>query len=400
MIKLIIINPFDILIYMKHHGMPRRFYSSFFYKLNAVQYMKDNGIEIITIGNFVKDINLKYELRDYNTAEKYYENYSVNTEKDIQKYYHDAFNNFKDQLINTDNFDNSVLYCFTPMAYDNILDDKTFEIIEKKNIDVIIFHDDMHGYINVHANITTKDLRTTDKNKLKFTDKRLDRCKYILSHSKKVLEYVNCYVDKCIWYFSPLDDIIYTMGTPSNFFDRKKKILLTGSTSAYPLRLKISQEIQRKKQNICELYDFFYPNTSAYSIDNAKTNSLYSYYSLLYKYQAAIVGFAYQPIDFLIYKVFEVLACGTLLFCEENEELDKIGMKKYVHYVPVNHTNYENNEYVQKYLGTEEGKKIACEGHKFVRKFMDLTNCLDFYIDLIKTIKSKEIKIIKNFFEK
>lgn len=388
--KFIVINPRDIIVYMKPYNVPYRCFSHVFYKIESIQYMKDNNIEVISIGDFVKDKDLKFNLRDFNNCEKFYLN--DNTDE-LKKIFYEALDNLFNQITNTDHYDNSIIYAILPISFDYFLREDNFKILKSKKIDVIIFHDDLHGFSKKRNNLTSVINKKIEE--LQFKDARLEKCKKLLSHSKLFFDYIGMYLDKTILYHCPLDDFLYSMFSPHDFLNRKNKILLSGSIGGYPLRNKIWSTLKNKsgtnkldKANADQLYDLL-ENHIQKSIEYVKKGALYSYFYNLATYQGAFYGFYEKPLNFITYKIFEILACGTLLFCEESEEIDKIGMVKFVHYVPINENNIFDTKYINKYLGTQEGYKIAINGNNFVRSYLNNKKNLDFFINLIKEIKKK-----------
>lgn len=395
MVKFIIVNPYDFMLYMKPYSHPLRAMSQLFYKINSVQYMKDHGIEIVTLVDFVDDINLKYELRDFSCCEKYYLNHETTDNTFFKNVFYDCVTKLMNDIRTTNAYDNSIIYGIQPMGYDPFLktngnglyDTKNYEYLQEKNIKVMLYSDDLHGYSKVYG-ITMDKIVAGDKTK--FTDIRLDRAEYILSHGAPYFKYLDVYVDKTLLYFTPVDDVLFSMYTPQTFYERTNKIVLTGAIAGYPLRLYLYSNIVSKNPVAIKYYEHLSHFGSSSDIDVCKTGGIYAYYGQLAKYRGSFVGYYQKPIDHLLYKTFETLVSGTLLFSEEKEALANIGMIKYVHYVPVSEENMFDEKFLDTYLNTDVGKKIAINGYNFVKEYLSNKKNLDFFIDLINKIENKK----------
>ncbi len=111
--KFIIVNPYDFILYLKPYSHPLRMMSQLFYKINSIDYMKDHGIEVISLVSFLDDANLKYELRDYNTCEKYFDTNDTSKITNFQNYFRECVKKFmtkvKQQL-------NMIILLFMPFS--------------------------------------------------------------------------------------------------------------------------------------------------------------------------------------------------------------------------------------------------------------------------------------------
>ncbi len=192
-----------------------------------------------------------------------------------------------------------------------------------------------------------------------FKDIRLDRASYILSHGTPYFKYLGIYTEKTLLYFTPMDDIVYSMYSPDNLSERKNKILLSGSIARYPLRRLLHNHIITKNIIATTYYEHLNHDFHENKIADCKSGCLYSYFAQIAKYKGAFVGYCEKPIDHILYKTFEILATGTILFSEEKPQLAEIGLQKYVHYVPIDAKNMLDIAYLDKYLNTDAGKTIA-----------------------------------------
>ena len=397
MIKFVIVNPYDFNLYMKPYSHPLRAISQLFYKIGSIQYMADHGIEVIPLPNFIEDIILKYELRDYNTCEKYYINYDTMDEK-ARKTFYACISKLMKDIYTTNNYNNSVIYGIQPMGFDPFLRDKievgfpisNYEILKSKNIKVIIYHDDLHGYPFIKNNRQMVDdhiLLGTPINRSILQDIRCDRCDVLLSHAAPFFNHLKIYGNKTRLYFTPLDDIIYSMFTPETFYERKPKILLTGAIGGYPLRTAIYDQLNIKNPIAIKHYEWFDHPGKILELTSCKKGGLYSYYVKIAEYRAAVVGYYKKPLDHILYKTFEILATGTLLFSQETVHLQNIGMKKYIHYVPLTEASIVDNAHLSKFMNTNVGKQIAKNGYNFVKSYMDNKKNMDYFINIIKSFK-------------
>jgi hypothetical protein len=104
---------------------------------------------------------------------------------------------------------------------------------------------------------------------------------------------------------------------------------------------------------------------------------------------------------YLVSKYVEILGCGCLGFFEYHEELDILGFKPYIHYIPINtittqsyptKDGLKNKKFdikkmenlIMKYLNTKEGEKIRENGYYFIKEnlsdfntFQKIINILD-----------------------
>lgn len=391
--KLIISSVYDFLLFGLLNCVPYRSLTTFFYKKNSVDYLKKKNIEIVSLLDYIDDENLRIEITNYSLFEKH----CLDSENNINiDFLLSKFNECIRLLINdintTDLYDNSVIYAVGPSSFD-LFADKVFDSVKKKNIKIIAWHDDMHAYSRIHYLQRTDIIKENYSlslpiEELIFNKNAFNNSSAILTHSKPYLDYLNLniYNSKTIQYYAPPDDLIFSMFTPSNFYQRKKKILASGNVRGYPLREFISYKIKSNNIDAISIYDYLPSSIASKNINDIKNNNFYAYYLKLSQYRGSFVGLHSKPIDFVVYKVFESLCVGTLLFCEYNENLDKLGLIKFEHYVPMYSNNLLDKEYIDKYLDTDEGLKIATNGYNFAKNFFNTKKHLDFFVDTINRL--------------
>ncbi len=88
------------------------------------------------------------------------------------------------------------------------------------------------------------------------------------------------------------------MYSPTNFLERKPKILLSGNLAGYPMRIAISTAVNATGASVkghvvakkyYEVLNFIgYGNVN---LDNCKLTGLGAYYNILSDYQGAFVGY-------------------------------------------------------------------------------------------------------------
>ncbi|AGC01994.1 Glycosyltransferase GTB-type domain-containing protein [Acanthamoeba polyphaga moumouvirus] len=381
----VIANPYDIDIYGEPFSDHSRSLTRCLYKNNSRDYFKNYNINIIPIANFITDINIKYEIMDYNVCQKYYTN---NSSDNLTKIYYQALNNFINEVKQTNNFNNSIILAVQVKTIDFFY--THFPLLKSKGIKIIFYYDDIHNFSIANKHITIFDIiNSTDKNKLVFKDDRLENCSYLLTTSK-YFNYIGIYQNKTIIYYPPVDDIIFSMYTPVNLLNRTNKILLTSNMFGYNLDNYIFNTLNNKNDTnnsvAVRYYDFDNAVCSTNNVELCKTSGLLSNFKKFSKYQGVFIGYFQKPLNNVPWKIFEVLASGSILFVEENDILDDLGLEKNLHYVPVTRENLFNEEYLKNYIGTDIGRTIALNGYNFVRKYNAGRKNLDFFINLIKSI--------------
>lgn len=388
MIKFIVVNPFDFILYMMPYSHLFRSLSQVFYKINSVEFMREHGIEVVPIINFLESPNLKYDLMDYNACQKYYPP-NATMSHELKTAFDKCISIFIEKVKTTNVYNGSVIYAIMPMAFNSFT--PHINLLKSKNIKLLMYCDDIHFFSTNHCPGVL--IYEPDVTKLRFKSPIIDYASYVLTMSK-YFHHIGVYQEKIKFYYVPPDDIIFSMYSPLNFFERKNKILLTGCLDGYPLRYMVSQNykipewpnhaIARENYDILEFIGY----NSDKSIEVCKLSGLCSYYNKLSEYQGAFVGYHRKPLDHIVWKVFEILATGTLLFSQENPGLEELGLKKFVHYIPMTFENIFDRNYLRRFLGTEEGKKIATNGYNFIREFNDNRKNLTYFIHLIRQISA------------
>ncbi|AGF85284.1 GTB-type domain-containing protein [Moumouvirus goulette] len=381
----IIANPYDIDIYGEPFSDHSRSLTRCLYKNNSRDYFKNFNINIIPIANFITDVNVKYEVMDYNVSQKYYTN---NSSDNLTRIYYQALNNFINEIKQTNDFNNSVILAVQIKTIDFFY--THFPLLKSKGIKIIFYYDDIHNFSISNKHITIFDIiNSTDKNKLIFKDDRLENCSYVLTTSK-YFHHIGIYQNKTIVYYPPVDDIIFSMYTPINLLNRTNKILLTSNMFGYHLDNYIYNTLNNKNDtnnNIAvKYYDFDNITYSPNNVELCKTSGLLSNFKKFSKYQGVFVGYFQKPLNNVPWKIFEVLASGAILFIEENDILKDLGLEKNLHYAPINKENLFNEDYIKNYIGTDLGKTIALNGYNFAKKYNAGRKNLDFFIKLLKSI--------------
>lgn len=126
-----------------------------------------------------------------------------------------------------------------------------------------------------------------------------------------------------------------------------------------------------------------------------RTNTKYDeergirYLRTVSKYMGAFMCFGDFPLDFHLCKLWEIMLSGTLIFIEPNDILQTdLDLMPYVHYVPM--LIDENNkliidiEHYNKYLGTDEGLKIAKQGFEYIRDNFTDEKVAEKYCEILK----------------
>ena len=85
------------------------------------------------------------------------------------------------------------------------------------------------------------------------------------------------------------------------------------------------------------------------------------------------------------------MLAGCIAFIEPNESLkNDLGLIEYEHYVPVLMTNNKmvfDTDYYNKYLGTEEGLRIAKNGFNYIKNnFTDSKIALNYITAIFKKV--------------
>ena len=95
--------------------------------------------------------------------------------------------------------------------------------------------------------------------------------------------------------------------------------------------------------------------------------------------------------DYSLAKIIEILSCGTLGFFEYSTELDRLGLVRFKHYVPIKLeedgiTLVKDMDYYRRYLVDKEGERIAKQGCEFVRENFKTIERLNQFITIMKNV--------------
>ena len=277
-------------------------------------------------------------------------------------------------------------------SYIVTLPDK-LDLIKKYNIKTIFWIDDLH-YPTVN---TTNEERLHKE--LVDKDERYKNVDLIVSPSLDYFENIESTLipkSKFLFYF--FDKQLIDKFYPSNYQERISKILLTGKINllSYPSRKQMYTNYFYNKN----LYDWIdHPGYKNYKHDIYHKN----YYNKLSEYKGAILGLAKYPVNFLLAKVVEILGCGCLGFFEESSLYEeRLGLKEYVHYIPVEIINNDDIEVpytkenffylnidnikFEDYLNSDKGREIAINGYNYIKEKLTSDNFMNEIISIIKNI--------------
>lgn len=353
---------------------------------------------ITTFNNYNIEILYFYDLLEQKNKFKYEnieENYKHRENDLITEYKKDCIE-IRNIIIN--NYNDYILVGLEPIGFDQITN---YNLPNKK---ILSIYDPQGFYL-----VKNKNNSVFDKQHI-FTDKRLDEVNLIISSSIVYFNNINSsYFNKC--HFIPFsyneeNNKIFNLQKFESFFNRKKLIVLQGSNSnvykyrnaLFFIKKKLNESINfindfinfDNRDKFCELFEIL-----PYSRYN-RSNTLYNddaglkYLNILSEYQGSFIFFAIYPINFILAKVFEVILSGCIAFIEPNESLkNDLGLIEYEHYVPVLMSNNKiilDINYYNKYLGTEEGLRIAKNGFNYIKNNFTDNNIALNYIKIILNI--------------
>lgn len=362
--------------------------SQYLFFKRAKQIFNDNNIEILYF----------YDLLEQNKKFKYEnieENYKYSENDLITEYKKDCIE-LRNKIIN--NYPKYILVGLEPIGFDQIT---KFNLPNKK----ILLIYDPHGFYLVK----NKNNAVIDKEHI-FNDARLDEVNLIVSPSVLYFKNINSnYFNKCKFIpfsYNEQNNKIFSIQSFESFFNRKKLIVLQGANSnnykyrnsLFIIKNKLNKSINftndfinfDERDNFCELFDIL--PYSRYNRSNSKYNddAGLKYLKTLSQYQGSFIFFAIFPINFILAKVFEVMLAGCIAFIEPNESLkNDLGLIEYEHYVPVLMSNNKmvlDINYYNKYLGTDEGLRIAKNGFNYIKNnFTDNKIALN-YINILSNL--------------
>ena len=362
------------------------------------QYLFFKRAKLI-FNNYNIEILYFYDLLEQTKKFKYEdieENYKYNETNLIEEYKKDCIEIRKKIIANYTDY---ILVGFERIGFYQITNQKL------PNKKILSMYDLQGFYVSINEKNTVYDKEHI------FTHKILDEVDLIVSPSVLYFKNINSiYINKSHFIsfsYNDKNNKLFDIQNFNSFFNRKKLIVLQGcSNTLYKYRnilFRIKNNLNKSKNFIndfiyfdniskfCELFEFV--NYSRYN----RTNTLYNDYpGLIYlqslsRYQGAFIFFAIHPVNFILSKIFETMLAGCIAFIEPNESLkNDIGLIEYEHYVPVLMSNNKmvlDINYYNKYIGTEEGLRIAKNGFNYIKNnFTDNKIALN-YINILSKIK-------------
>lgn len=362
--------------------------SQYLFFKRAKKTFNSNNIEILYYYDLLEETNkFKYENIE--------ENYKYSESDLITEYKKDCIE-IRNKIIN--NYTNYILIGLEPIGFDQITN---YNLPNKKILSIY----DPHGFYLVK----NKNNTIFDEEHI-FTDKRLDEVNLIVSPSILYFKNINSnYFNKCKFVsfsYNEENNKLFSIQKFESFFNRKMLIVLQGANqncykyrnALYIIKNKLNESVNfindfinfDNRDKFCELLEIL--PYSRYNRSNSKYNDKpgIKYLETLSQYQGSFIFFAVFPINFILAKVFEVMLTGCIAFIEPNESLkNDLGLIEYEHYVPVLMTNNKmvfDTNYYNKYLGTQEGLRIAKNGFNYINNnFTDNKIALN-YIKILSNL--------------
>jgi hypothetical protein len=379
-INLIIFHPPCI-----DYNVSKEVISQYDFLKNAKHILEKNNINLIYF----------YELLPPEKAKKYYD-IEENFKYSFNELTFDAFYNIDLPYLKNkieEDIDNYLIHLFESGDYILINGKKIFSIYDPHSFNELKY---MKNY-NV-LNIEHHKLNN---------NKNLDNIDLTITSSKKYFTNIKSkYMEKTEFIpfsYNPNNKKIFELQDFDNYFNRERKILMSGATTVYSHRkiiifLKenieesylqdrvVNLDQREEFSNIVEIMPF-----GKYNRNNTKYNEERGilYLRTLSKYMGAFMCFADFPLDFHLCKLWEMMLSGCLAFIEPKDMLQTdLGLIPYVHYVPM--LIDENNKLIidikhyNKYLGTEEGLKIAKQGFEYMRDNFTDEKVAEKYCEILK----------------
>lgn len=314
------------------------------------------------------------------SLKKYHQKF-INNNINVEYYINSDENEIKNLInkIKTSNEYNNSIIIFHQIAGYNYF--KDLDILKNKNIKKILIFNDTHTerYIN-HLSLVYFD-------------------KILFNSLTFVKLFYTQYLEKIhLFPFSMCNDYMKNI----TLDNRINQVLLYGAINKdiYPLRTHLYNLYTKNPKKYIKVHQHFG------SVRNKKHNNIGLKFckNTLSKYKGAIATSSKYPMRYLVSKYVEILGSGCLGFFEYHEELDILGFKPYVHYIPINTITTEKyitkdgakqkqfdlkkmENTILKYLGTPKGEEIRKNGYQFVLdNFSDLQR-LDEIINIIKSLK-------------
>ena len=344
--------------------------------LNNKHIFKENNFELIDILTYTTNIHMKNKLLNDD------HNLQMDNAEILDIYINDTCINCFNCIKNNEEYNNCIILAFGGCAFSRYVSTDRIQIINDRNITTIMWQDDIQDLIK-HSN----NGNINDDVKIHV----MEISNIILTPSIEYMKNINCrYLNKSIFYFYAFDEKLIQKYKPTNFNDRKCKIVLSGSMQrGYKTRVQLYDVYRASKTPFSNLIDFIHHP----GYDRRK-NAQYrgeNYYDIISQYKAAFLGFYEYPLNFLLAKVVEILGCGTIGIIEPNPLLkEELGLIEYVHYVPMlmdeNGIIIQDVEYYKKYLNTDEGNKIALNGYNYIKNNLLTKNRIQQLIKILNDI--------------
>jgi len=405
------------------YNVSKEVLSQYDFLKNAKYILEKNNINLIYF----------YELLPPEHSTKYYDmeenfKYNDNDRTLINIYYKDVIY-VRNLILESKFYENSILHIFEIISSwslrpDNGLENMDIELYNKynkMNIRQIFSCYDFHAfYINYYKqkhNLYNEKIEKITNHKLlklpiEIQAKNINNMWFdynilLISPTVKYIENIKSkYAEKTEFIpfsYNTNNKKIFELQDFDNYFSRERKILMSGSCSVYKHRKLITFIKQNKEQvylqanviNLNQREEFSnIIEIMPYEIYN-RTNTKYNeergirYLRTLSKYMGAFMCFGDFPLDFHLCKLWEMMLSGCLAFIEPKDMLQiDLGLIPYIHYVPM--LIDENNKLIidmkhyNKYLGTEEGLKIAKQGFEYIRDNFTDEKVAEKYIKILK----------------
>jgi hypothetical protein len=369
----------------------------------------DRTREIFKTKNII--VKYFYEFLDKSEQDKYsdiYENYSMSVSDLIKCYKYDCHKII--DIISLDKiYKNSFIVGLEPIGFDIIFSSINYNNIKKNNLVFILSIYDPHGFFTAaNPNYTLDDFFNIDKHK-NIIDHRLDKCDLIITPSVKYFHNIQSkYIEKCrniaFSYNNQNIKLIESNTKFNKYKERKHKILLMGAVSKYVYRrvicniytntnnIDVLNNVTIKSGNLIDFREIIEILPSKlYNRSNTKPeeNRGMKFIETLSEYYATFLLFGTYPIDFPLAKIVECFLSGALVIIEPKEFLYKdYGLIEFEHYIPLLIDSDEkliiDCDYYKKYLGTDEGLRIAKNGYNhIINNFSDNQVAIQ-YINILK----------------
>jgi hypothetical protein len=405
------------------YNVSKEVISQYDFLRNARHVLENNGINLVYF----------YELLPSEAATKYYnveENFKYSNDRElIDMYYKDA-KRVRELILEDESYQNSIIHSFEIISSWSIRPDNGLEKFihleldtkyKQMNIRHIFSCYDWHAfYIHYYkhrnglymegapsvsgSTIVSLPIETHREhvNNMWFNYTAL-----LLSPTVEYLSNIcSDYARKAEFIpfsYDPNHTKVFELQDFGNYAERENRILMSGATGSYRLRnvihriksgtednyLRENVENLDKRHEFSELIEIM--PFEKYNRYNTKHNEERGtrYLRTLSKYAGAFVCFGDFPIDFPLTKLWEIILAGCVAFIEPKDYLQRdLGLAPYVHYVPmlVGHSNklIIDVDHYKRYLGTEEGLKIAKQGFEYIRDNFTDEKVAERYCEILK----------------